>query len=175
MGLCFDQIMTEWGIRQDIKLLEVRRNIESGVIKMEDELVADTTHYYAYSGFEIVKFIDDKGKEKNKSQSKLTKNCRCDDRESCNHAWVLADDGAGTIVKSINKMLWGHKAGIIGFPRQGIPLDAVPISDAATHDGETLYPHLKRLFDDLPEIKPFIRRILYDSSCDMTYGYGVFI
>jgi len=162
----FDQIMTEWGIWQSLKLQEVRRNLESGVIKKENELVADTTHYYAYSGFETVKYIDDKGKEQKKSQSKLTKNCRCENRETCKHPWVLADEGAGTIVKSNNKMYWGHKASIIGFPRQGVPLDAVPISDASTFDGETLYPHVKRLFDDLPEIKSSIKRILYDSACD---------
>ena len=162
----FDQIMTEWGIWQSIKLQEVRGNIESGRIKKENELVADTTHYYAYSGFETVKYIDDKGKEQKKSQSKLTKNCRCKNRETCEHPWVLADDGAGTIVKSNNKMYWAHKASIIGFPRQGVPLDAVPISDASTFDGETLYPHVKRLFDDLPEIKSSVKRILYDSACD---------
>ncbi|MEE8423824.1 MAG: hypothetical protein V3S49_04730 [Thermodesulfobacteriota bacterium] len=162
----FDQIMTEWGIWESLKLQEVRGNLESGVIKKEDELVADTTHYYAYSGFETVKYIDDKGKEQKKSQSKLTKNCRCENRKTCEHPWVLADDGAGTIVKSNNKMYWGHKASIIGFPRQGVPLDAVPISDAATFDGETLYPHVEKLLNDLPEIKFSIKRILYDSACD---------
>ncbi len=162
----FDQIMTEWGIWQSLKLQEVRGNIESGVIKKEDELVADTTHYYAYSGFETVKYIDDKGKEQKKSQSKPTKNCRCENRETCEHPWVLADDGAGTVVKSNNKMYWAHKASIIGFPRQGVPLDAVTISDASTFDGETLYPHVEKLFDDLPEIKSSTKRILYDSACD---------
>ena len=162
----FDQIMTEWGIWQDLKLQEVRRNIESGLIKKEDELVADTTHYYAYSGFETVKYIDDKGKEQKKSQSKLTKSCRCENRETCEHPWILADEGAGTIVKSNKKMYWGHKASIVGFPRQGVPLDAVPISDAATFDGETLYPHVEKLLNDLPEIKSSIKRILYDSACD---------
>ena len=162
----FDQIMTEWGIWESLKLQEVRANLESGVIKKENELVADTTHYHAYSGFETVKYIDDKDKEQKKSQSKLTKNCRCQNRETCGHPWVLADDGAGTIVKSNNKMYWGHKASIIGFPRQGVPLDAVAISDASTFDGETLYPHVKRLFGDLPEIESSIARILYDSACD---------
>ena len=162
----FDQIMTEGGIWQTIKMQEVRRNIESGLVKKEDELVADTTHYYAYSGFETVKYIDDKGKEQKKSQSLVTKNCRCENRETCEHTWVLADEGAGTVVKSNKKMYWAHKASIIGFPRQGVPLDAVPISDAASFDGETLYPHVKKLFNELPEIKSSIKKILYDSACD---------
>ncbi|KJU86189.1 transposase IS4 family protein [Candidatus Magnetobacterium bavaricum] len=63
-------------------------------------------------------------------------------------------------------MHWGHKASVIGLPKQGIPLDAVAISDAATHDGETLYPHVEKLFNDHPEIKPWIDTILYDSACD---------
>ena len=79
---------------------------------------------------------------------------------------MLADDGAGTIVKSNNKMYWGHKASIIGFPHQGVPLDAVPISDVATFDGETLYPHVEKLFNELPDIKSSIKKILYDSACD---------
>lgn len=162
----FDQIMTEWGIWGKIKLATVKNNIKSGVIKKENELVGDTTHYYAYSGFETIKYKDDKEKEQKKSQSKTTKNCRCEDRDTCNHEWILADDGAGTIVKSNNKMYWGHKASIIGYPGQGIPLDAVPISDAATYDGKTIYPHLEKLLEELPEIKSSVKRFLYDSAGD---------
>lgn len=163
----FDQIMTESGLWNEIKLDEVRKNLESGLINKEKELVADTTHYYAYSGFRTVKYTDEQGKEQKKSQSKLTKPCRCEDRESCRHDWELADDGAGTIVKSNKKMHWGHKASIIGLPKQGIPLDAAAVTDASVHDGETLYPHVKKLFNDYPEIKDWgIERVLYDSACD---------
>ena len=162
----FDQIMTEWGIWGKIRLAEVRKNIASGVVKIENELVGDTTHYHAYSGFETVKYVDEKGKEQKKSQSKLAKQCRCEDWSSCEHPWVLADGGAGTVVKSNKKMYWAHKASILGFPRQGVPLDAVPLCDAATFDGETLYPHVKKLFRDLSEIQSRIERVLYDSACD---------
>jgi len=162
----FDQIMTETGIWGRIKLEEVRSNLRSGVIRRENELVADTTHYYAYSSFETVTYIDVKGKEQKKSQSKLTKNCRCEDWTTCSHEWQQRDEGAGTIVKSNNKMYWGHKASIVGYPRQGIPLDVAAASDAATFDGKTLYPHVVRLFEELPEIKGQIERVLYDSACD---------
>ena len=162
----FDQIMKEWGIWDKIKLNTVRTNIKSGIIKKENELVGDTTHYHAYSGFETIKYEDDKGKNKKKSQSKATKNCRCEDRDKCEHEWILSDEGAGTIVKSNNKMYWGHKASIIGYPQQGIPLDAVAISDASIHDGKTIYPHLEKLFEELPEIKSFVDRFLYDSAAD---------
>ena len=43
---------------------------------------------------------DENGKEIKKSQSKVTKNCRCENQEECEHEYVLTDDGAGTIVKS---------------------------------------------------------------------------
>jgi len=56
--------------------------------------------------------MSEKGKEKNKSQSKPTKNCRCENQENCPHPWQLSDDGAGTIVKAHNKYIWGHKASI---------------------------------------------------------------
>ena len=162
----FDQIMTGWGIWGRIKLEEVRSNLASGAIRKENELVGDTTHYYAYSSFETVTYLDEKGKERTKSQSKLTKSCRCEDRENCSHPWQQRDEGAGTIVKSNKKMYWGHKASILGFPRQGVPLDAAAVCDAATFDGKTLYPHVARVFDELPEIKNGIERVLYDSACD---------
>ena len=162
----FDQIMTGWGIWGQIKLEEVRSNLASGAIRKENELVGDTTHYYAYSSFETVRYLDEKGKERTKSQSKLTKSCRCEDRENCRHPWQQRDEGAGTIVKSNKKMYWGHKASILGYPRQGVPLDAAAVCDAATFDGKTLYPHVVRVFDELPEIKNDIERVLYDSACD---------
>ena len=162
----FDQIMTEYGLWNKNKWDEVKLNLENKVIKIENELVGDTTHYHAFSGFETVTYEDVKGKEKRKSQSKLTKNCRCQDSENCQHPYMLADDGAGTIVKAGNKYIWGHKASILGFPLQGIPLDALAVADAATFDGITLYPHVVSLFNHLPEIEDDIDRILYDSACD---------
>lgn len=162
----FDQIMTESGLWNRIKLDEIARNLREGAIKKETELVADTTHYYAYSGFQTVTYTDENGEEKKKSQSKVTKRCRCADQETCRHEWVLADEGAGTIVKSNKQMHWGHKASIIGLPKQGVPLDAAAVTDAAIHDSETLYPHMEKLFAELPELKDWIDRVLYDSACD---------
>jgi hypothetical protein len=159
-------IMTRYGLWDKIKWDEVKKNIEEGAIRKENELVGDTTHYHAYSSFETVKYMDNKGKEKKKSQSKVTKKCQCKDKESCQHPWELADDGAGTIVKSSSKIIWGHKASVLGLPIQGIPLDAVAIADGATFDGETLFPHMERLFEHLPVVRSWIDRVLYDSACD---------
>ncbi|MCR4292793.1 MAG: hypothetical protein NUV76_07935 [Candidatus Kuenenia sp.] len=162
----FDQIMSEWGLWDKMKIALVTENIETGAIKIEKEVVGDTTHYYAYSGFETVKYKDKDGKEQKKSQSKLTKKCRCQNRDKCGHDWVLADEGAGTIVKSITKMYWGHKASIVGFPCQGVPLDARAVLDGPTHDGETYFPHVEKVFNTYPVIKESVKRALYDSACD---------
>ncbi len=162
----FDQIMKDYGLWSSGKWTEVHKNILNDIIKKEEVLVGDTTHYHAASRFETVKYTDDNGKEKKKSQSKMTKNCRCDDRENCNHPWELADDGAGTIVKGSKKIIWGHKASVIGLPMQGIPLDAVAVTDAATHDSKTFFPHIRILFEQLPEVYPWIDTVLYDCACD---------
>ncbi len=162
----FDQIMEGYGLWSKDKWFEVRQNLENGTIEKESMLVGDTTHYHASSSFETVEYTDEKGKDKKKSQSKMTKNCRCEDRENCHHPWELADDGAGTIVKGSKKIIWGHKAAIIGLPSQGIPLDASAVVDGATFDGKTFLPHMEILFDQLPEIYPWIDTVLYDCACD---------
>jgi len=162
----FDQIMTQAGLWEQLKVNEVNTNMTSGIIKPEKEMVGDTTHYYAYSGFETIHYENTNGTKKKKSQSKITKNCRCEDRETCHHEWELADEGAGTIVKSGGKMYWGHKASVLGLPEQGIALDAVAICDAASHDGQTFLPHVKKVFKQYPEISSSVVRVLYDSACD---------
>jgi hypothetical protein len=164
----FDQIMREAGLWDEIKVSEVNTNLQTGIIKKENELVGDTTHYYAYSSFETVPYEDDKGKAKKKSQSKVTKFCRCNDWSTCSHDWELTDDGAGTIVKSRTKMYWGHKASVIGLPGQGIVLDAVAVSDAASHDGQTFFPHVKKVMEQYPDLATAIKRVLYDSACNDT-------
>ncbi len=162
----FDQVMREAGIWDQIKVSEVKCNLQTGVIETEKEWVGDTTHYHAYSGFETLSYEDEKGKIKKKSQSKATKGCRCEDWSNCPHAWELSDEGAGTIVKSKTKMLWGHKASVIGLPKQGIAIDAVAIADAATHDGQTFFPHVEKVFEQYPLLGASVERVLYDSACD---------
>ena len=162
----FDQIMTAAGIWDHIKISEVKTNFATGIIRPEKELVGDTTHYHAYSSFETVRYEDEKGNEQKKSQSKLTKKCRCEEWENCPHEWELRDEGAGTIVKSGKKMIWGHKASIIGLPEQGIAIDAIAVSDAATHDGQTFFPHVEKVLGDHYDLAHSVHRVLYDSACD---------
>jgi hypothetical protein len=105
-------------------------------------------------------------KKKRKSHPRTTKNCRCQDRDHCHHPWINADDGVGTVVKSTGRMYWGHKASTLGFPGQEVLLDAVAMSDAASHDSRSLLPHLNRLFQRHPDLKGLINRVLDDGAAD---------
>jgi len=107
-----------------------------------------------------------KGQKKRKSHPRVTKNCRCQDRRHCDHAWISADAGAGTVVKSANKMYWGHKASTLCFADQEVLLDAVAMSDAASHDSQSLVPHLSRLFKRHPDLQELVTRVLDDSAAD---------
>jgi hypothetical protein len=105
-------------------------------------------------------------KKKRKSHPRTTKNCRCSDREHCDHEWVSADLGAGTVVKSPGRMYWGHKASTLGLANQEILLDAVAMSDAASHDSQSVVPHLNRLFTRHPELRDHVKRLLDDGAAD---------
>lgn len=105
-------------------------------------------------------------RKKRKSHPRTTKNCRCQDREHCDHEWTSADLGAGTVVKSPGRMYWGHKASTLGLANQEILLDAVAMSDAASHDSQSLVPHLNRLFTRHPELRTQVKRLLDDGAAD---------
>jgi hypothetical protein len=107
-----------------------------------------------------------KAEPKTKSHPKTTKNCRCKDRSHCPHPWENADDGAGTVVKSGGKMYWAHKASTLALPGQGVLLDAVAMSDAASHDSNSVVPHLFRLFGLYPHLEAVVNRVLDDSAAD---------
>lgn len=103
-----------------------------------------------------------------KSQSKTVKNCRCRDRRSCSHDWVLSDPGAGTVVKGTKtgkKKYWAHKAAVLSTT-SGVPLDAHAMTDAATHDGEPVVPHLEIFFQTYPKLKSVFTNLLADAAYD---------
>lgn len=105
--------------------------------------------------------------KKSKSHPRTTKNCRCEDRATCPHVWVSADPGAGTVVKAGGKMHWAHKASTLTFAGgEGVLLDAVAMTDAASHDSKSVVPHLTRLFERHPELKGRVNRVLDDSAAD---------
>jgi len=171
----FDQIMTQHGFWSDGALNQVRSNLLEDHVHSESTLVHDTTHYDAYSGMRVVALPDSEAKtrspkkqgkkKKRKSHPRTTKSCRCKERETCRHPWINADDGAGTVTKS-NGMHWAHKASTLGFPGQEILLDAVAMSDAASHDSKSLEPHLQRLFDRHPNLRQIVTRVLDDGAAD---------
>lgn len=175
----FDQIMTTNGLWDQAALDQVVRNLEQGRIRPEPTLVHDTTHYPAFSSMQVVDPLEQgrppasakkgpkksKKKKRRKSHPKTTKSCRCQQRQTCPHPWVSADDGAGTVVKATGKH-WAHKASTLGLPTQEILLDAVAMSDAASHDAQSLVPHLERLFVRHPELQQTITRVLDDGAAD---------
>jgi hypothetical protein len=187
----FDQIMSNHGLWGDAAVGQVAKNLEEGYVKRESTLVHDTTHYHAFSSMRVVDLpADEEGlssqdvkpdktkrdtgnptttkprKKKRKSQPKTTKSCKCRDRANCPHPWVNADDGAGTVVKSTGKMYWGHKASTISFARQEILLDAVAMTDAASHDSQSLPGHVARVFKLYPDLKEAVTRVLDDGAAD---------
>src|SRR5205085_9341301 len=111
----------------------------------------------------------EEAKPRTKSQSRVVKACRCIDRERCPHRWVLSDPGAGTVVKGGpggKRRHWAHKAAVLSTGPDGIPLDAVAMTDAATHDSAALVPHLDRLFAMYPELRGQFANVLADAAWD---------
>lgn len=172
----FDQIMADNGLWQKAAAGQVAENLKAGRLHVESTLAHDTTHYRAGSSMRTVEIPQEpRGAEpskrpakkpKRKSHPKATKNCRCRDRDHCAHPWVSADPGAGTVVKAGRQMHWAHKASTLSFAGQEVLLDAVAMTDAASHDSKSLAPHLKRLFTIHPGLAGKITRVLDDSAAD---------
>lgn len=168
----FDQIMTDNTLWEKAAVGEVAENLKTGRMRIESTVVHDTTHYRAFSSMQTVEIPKEQQegeqskKPKRKSNPKATKNCRCEDRASCEHPWVSADPGAGTVTKSGGKMHWAHKASTLSFAGQEILLDAVAMTDAASHDSKSLLPHLARLFTLHPGLMDKVTRVLDDSAAD---------
>jgi hypothetical protein len=103
-----------------------------------------------------------------RSQSRTVKNCRCSDREGCPHPWVEADGGAGSVIKGTGahkKKYWAHKAAVLSTT-SGIPLDVRAATDAASHDGTLLKPHLEAFFSTYPEMIGAFDEVLADAAYD---------
>jgi len=164
----FDQILTQERLWEKIRVEAVARNLREGNLSVSDTVVHDTTDYPANSERVYVETggVDSKGRAESRSCAKTTKNCRCENRDLCPHEWVSADDGAGIVVKSTGRRRWGHKASTLSFDTQEIPLDAVAMNDAASHDSNSLLPQLDRVFEHHCELRNTIHRVLDDSAAD---------
>mgnify|MGYP001567080682 FL=1 len=168
----FDQIMTDNGLWGKAAVDQVADNLKAGRLRIESTVVHDTTHYPAYSSMQAVEVPPQQQaparpqKPTRKSHPKTTKNCRCQDRDLCAHPWISADLGAGTVVKGGRQMHWAHKASTFAFAGQEVLLDAVAMTDAASHDSNSPLPHLERLFTLHPDLIGQISRMLDDSAAD---------
>jgi len=165
----FDQIMTTNRFWDALAVDQVRRNLESGKLDLSKVGVHDTTHHEAWSSMEVP-VVDGRmkdGKPLKKSHPKTTKSCRCAKWEGCPHPWISADDGAGTVVKAGHKMYWAHKASVFALVGEiEIPLDAVALRDAATHDSKSLIAHLERIQIRYPAAFAKLEVVLDDSALD---------
>jgi hypothetical protein len=63
-------------------------------------------------------------------------------------------------------MYWGHKASTLSLAEQEVLLDAVAMSDAASHDSQSLVPHLSRLLQRHPDLRELVTRVLDDGAAD---------
>ncbi len=162
----FDQVMSENGLWAEAKNDTIEENFRQGLIHPEKNIVHDTTHHLAFSGFETVKYSNKNGKPCKKSQSHLTKKCSCPCKEDCSHSWELSDEGAGTVVKKHKVYHWAHKSTIIGLPDQGIPIISQAMTDSAGHDSTSIIESMEKLTQRFPEVAKAADNLLDDSAAD---------
>lgn len=175
-SLCeeFSEVMTRYGLWQLARLEQVRRNIATGVVEVEDTASFDTTHIEANSHCANVVPHDtpEGGKQKSRRVPRMRKHCSCGrgQWESCEHPWVPTDHGAAVVVKGPTRIYWAHKASVAAFGDSEIPFDVRVCQYAATSDGDTLVPHLHALKRDLPAVLFALSYVLADSAykhCDI--------
>jgi hypothetical protein len=179
----FSEIMTRYGLWQLARLDQVRENILTGVLNVEDTVCFDTTHMEANSHCanvvppEAQAKAEEKG-SKHRKVPRVYKRCSCghDQWESCKHPWSPTDQGAAVVVKGPTRIYWAHKSSVAAFGESEIPFDARVCEYAAEHDGRTLIPHLTILQRDLPEAISQVRYLLADDAyrynCDGVGRFG---
>lgn len=166
----FSEVMTRFGLWHLACADQVRDNLTSGVIEIEDTLVFDTTHIEANShcGHVVPPAATPKAnkKPKHKKVPRPRKICDCGKAqwEDCSHVWVPTDQGAAVVVKAPTRIYWAHKTSVVTFGRSEIPLDVRVLQYAAEHDGKTLVPHLELLNRYLPQVTADLRYVLADDA-----------
>jgi hypothetical protein len=150
----FDAVMTRYGFWHELQLRQVRANIASGAVVLDEVLSFDTTHIVAASGCCSVKPepTEKVPEPKSRKVGRLQKLCDCgkDAWDACHHPWEQTDPGAAVVVKGPTRKYWAHKASIVTTGRTDIPLSIRVCNYAATPDGKTLLPHMAELATDLP-------------------------
>jgi hypothetical protein len=185
----FDEVMARYGLWQQARLDQVRDNVRTGVVQLEDTLVFDTTHVEANSHCGQVAppappvapsdtVADAQGGKaaatppKKRKTPRMRKWCDCGSAawETCEHPWSPTDQGAAVVVKGATRIYWAHKQSIMSLGRSEIPLDVRVLQYAAENDGKTLLPHLEVLQRDLPEVLEPVRFILADDAYGANRG-----
>jgi len=173
LALCeeFSEVMTRYGLWHLARLEQVRSNLASGVVEIEDTASFDTTHLEAHSHCANVvppnaPAPEDGKKPKHRKVPNMKKRCGCGKGqwESCEHPWSPTDAGAAVVVKGPTRVYWAHKASVAAFANSEIPFDARVCQYAAESDGKTLVPHLELLTRDIPEAVDPLRYILADDA-----------
>jgi hypothetical protein len=169
----FSEIMTRYGLWNLARQEQVKENIATEALKIEDTISIDTTHADANSHCANVaspeaeaKAKQNGSKPKHRKVPRVCKKCRCghDQWETCEHPWSPTDQGAAVVVKGPTRVHWAHKYSVVAFAESDIPIDVRVCEYAAEHDGKTLIPHLVKLQRDLPEVTRQIRFILADDA-----------
>lgn len=166
----FSEVMTRYGLWHLARLEQVRDNLASGVVELEDTAVFDTTHVIANSHCANVvpadAKVEDGKKPKHRKVPRMCKRCTCgrEHWESCEHPWGPTDQGAAVVVKGATRVYWAHKASVMSFGNSEIPIDVRVCLYAAESDGKTLVPHLELLERDLLEVITPLHYILADDA-----------
>lgn len=164
----FSEVMTRYGLWSAMSAEQVRENLATGVVELEDTLAFDTTHIEANShcGNVVPIKADDGEKPKQRKVPRARKSCECGKAqwETCEHTWTPTDQGAAVVVKGPTRVYWAHKASVVTLGRSEIPIDVRVLQYAAEHDGKTLLPHLELLCRDLPEVVALLRHVLADDA-----------
>lgn len=173
LSMCeeFSEVMTRYGLWQLARIEQVRENIATGVVEVEDTVSFDTTHIEANSHCANVVPLDakpaaDGKKPKQRKVPRVRKSCDCgkENWEDCEHPWGPTDQGAAIVFKGPTRVYWAHKASVAAFADSEIPFDVRSLQYAAEHDGNTIEPHLELLQRDLPETIAELRHALADDA-----------
>ncbi len=117
----FSEVMTRYGLWHLARLEQVRENLASGVVEVEETLAFDTTHLEAHSHCANVVPANaerEAGKApKHRKVPRMRKRCGCGRAswETCEHPWTPTDSGVAVVVKGPTRIYWAHKASVVSF------------------------------------------------------------
>lgn len=166
----FSEVMTRYGLWHLARVEQVRENLASGAVEVEDSMSFDTTHIVANSHCGNVvppeTQTNDGKKTKHRKVPRMRKTCACgcDNWKGCDHPWTPTDHGAAVVVKGNTRIYWAHKASVAAFAKSEVPIDGCVLRYAANSDGKTLMPHIERLQIDLPEALEQLQHVLADDA-----------